>query len=155
MADTLTTRQRSLLMARIKSRGNRSTELRLIQIFREFGIKGWRRNLPLAGSPDFVFPKFKVAVFVDGCFWHGCPMHGEIPQSNTVFWRNKISANKRRDRRAGKLLRKMGWKVVRVWEHSTRPRNRKAVHSLATRMLRNLKHPHNDLTILARSSRLA
>src|SRR5207249_9503763 len=94
MADTLTKSQRSLLMARVRGAGNRTTELRLVWLFREFGITGWRRHTPLPGRPDFAFPKLKVAVFVDGCFWHGCPTHGEFPKSNAAFWRKKILANK-------------------------------------------------------------
>ena len=67
--------------------------------------------------PDFVFPRLRVAVFVDGCFWHGCPRHATQPKTNAAFWRKKIATNKARDRKVNHLLRVNGWKVIRVWEH--------------------------------------
>jgi DNA mismatch endonuclease (patch repair protein) len=66
--------------------------------------------------PDFVFAKIKLAVFVDGCFWHGCPKHATKPKNNRVFWQRKFSANKRRDRVVNRALRKAGWDVLRIWE---------------------------------------
>lgn len=71
-------------------------------------------------KPDFVFQKPKVALFVDGCFWHGCPRHGTKPKTNAKFWRNKIATNQARDRRVNSALRKRGWSVVRIWEHELR-----------------------------------
>ena len=97
--------------------GNKATELRLIQIFRAKGITGWRRGSKLPGKPDFVFPKPCLAVFVDGCFWHGCPKHATHPMTNRAFWRKKIARNKTRDKCVNRLLRTKGWKVIRVWEH--------------------------------------
>jgi DNA mismatch endonuclease (patch repair protein) len=73
--------------------------------------------------PDFVFQKLKAAVFVDGCFWHGCPRHFIQPKGNAKFWRDKISTNRARDRMVNRTLRSMGWKVVRVWEHELRHRD--------------------------------
>ena len=68
--------------------------------------------------PDFVFPKLRLAVFVDGCFWHGCPRHGSQPKGNGAFWRKKLAANVARDRRVNRALRRSGWKVLRIWEHA-------------------------------------
>jgi DNA mismatch endonuclease, patch repair protein len=104
-------------MAAIKSKGNRDTELRLISIFRANGITGWRRNHKLPGKPDFTFLGERLVVFVDGCFWHGCPRHCRMPKSRRDFWFPKIKRNKMRDRKVNGLLRKAGWKVLRVWEH--------------------------------------
>lgn len=104
-------------MAAIRSRGNRATEMRLIAVFRAQRITGWRRNQPLFGRPDFVFPKLRLALFVDGCFWHGCPKHENLPANNRAFWRRKLSANKTRDRLVTRILRQQGWRVLRVWEH--------------------------------------
>lgn len=109
--------QRSRVMAAIHSRGNRNTELKLLQILRAHSIKGWRRHLPIPGRPDFAFPKERVAVFVDGCFWHGCQKHCRRPKSNTDFWTPKIDRNISRDRQVNRLLKRAGWKVLRVWEH--------------------------------------
>jgi DNA mismatch endonuclease, patch repair protein len=104
-------------MSLIRSRGNSATELRLIEIFREFGITGWRRNQPLLGKPDFIFRAKRVAVFVDGCFWHGCPKCYKRPGSNQMFWDTKIATNRKRDRYVNRELRKLGWQVVRIWQH--------------------------------------
>ena len=66
--------------------------------------------------PDFIFPKFKLAVFVDGCFWHGCPRHGTQPKGNRAFWKNKFARNRARDRLVNRALRAAHWRVVRIWE---------------------------------------
>lgn len=122
-------------MAAIRSTGNKATELRLIQVFRAHRITGWRRGSKLPGKPDFVFPKLKTAVFVDGCFWHGCPRHGTQPTTHAQFWRDKIAANKARDRRVNSALRKRGWRVLRVWEHELRRRNELKLAGRLHRML--------------------
>ena len=76
-----------------------------------------------SGKPDFVFQKLKLAVFVDGCFWHGCPKHATKPKNNREFWRRKLSANKARDRIVTHALRRAGWRVLRVWEHELAKKN--------------------------------
>ena len=117
MPDIFSKKDRSRMMACIKSRGNRSTELRLIQYFRANGISGWRRNSRLPGKPDFVFPKLRWAVFVDGCFWHACVDHWTAPKTRERFWRDKARDNRMRDRKANAAYRARGWMVLRVWEH--------------------------------------
>lgn len=117
MADVFTTDKRSAVMARIRSRGNRDTELRMILLFRIHGLTGWRRHLDLPGRPDFVFRKQRVAVFIDGCFWHGCPQHFRMPKSREEYWSAKIASNKTRDRLATRELQRRGWVVIRLWEH--------------------------------------
>jgi DNA mismatch endonuclease (patch repair protein) len=104
-------------MARVRGTENAATELRLIAIFREHGIRGWRRKSPLFGRPDFVFPIERVALFVDGCFWHGCIIHGTIPKTNAVFWQTKIEKNRIRDKLVVKRLRASRWVVLRLWQH--------------------------------------
>jgi DNA mismatch endonuclease Vsr len=79
-------------------------------------LNGWRRNQAIFGHPDFVFSKQKVVVFVDGDFWHGHSRLGRIPKSNTAFWKAKINANKARDRKVNRVLKKAGWNVIRIWE---------------------------------------
>ena len=123
MADIWTKAKRSEVMARIRGRGNRSTEGRMAKLFRVHGFTGWRRQRQLPGRPDFVFPARRLAVFVDGCFWHGCPRHGTMPKGNRSFWRAKIARNRERDREVGAELRRLGWKVLRVWEHELTVRN--------------------------------
>lgn len=120
-------------MSLIRSKGNKATELKLMAIFRESGIKGWRRNQHLHGKPDFLFRKQRVVIFVDGCFWHGCPKHLRMPQDNRVYWLAKIRRNAWRDKRTNRLLRKDGWSVLRIWEHEL-----KTPHRLVRKILRRL-----------------
>lgn len=127
----------SALMSRIRSKGNRSTEMRLVTVFRAAGITGWRRGAKLAGKPDFVFSSRRVAVFVDGCYWHGCPQHFKRPSANVAYWDAKIRRNKSRDRRISRELKRSGWTVVRVWEHDL-----KQGHAL--RLLKRLKRALNS-----------
>ena len=107
---------RSRLMGLIKAKGNKKTEVRLAELLRGAGINGWRRHLPIPGRPDFSFRRQKVAVFVDGCFWHGCPKCFRLPKQNRAFWKAKIEGNRRRDRSVNGRLRRMGWKVIRIRE---------------------------------------
>ena len=123
MADVFTKAKRSAVMSRIRSRGHKKTELALMQFFRRHQITGWRRNQKLFGKPDFVFRKNKLAVFVDGCFWHGCPKHGTQPKGNAAFWRKKIARNQSRDKEVNRTLRKAGWRVLRIWEHELKHKN--------------------------------
>ncbi len=178
MADILTSKQRSALMARIRSAGNASTELRLVALLRAARIRGWRRGCrlrlrgqttedgerradgrgrmtqdrrglkhratvghpcpsvrsvvtacrpssvlrrPVVVRPDFVFRLQRLVVFVDGCFWHGCPAHYTRPKARRAFWDAKIAANRARDRRIDRALRAAGWRVLHLWEHALKP----------------------------------
>jgi DNA mismatch endonuclease (patch repair protein) len=118
MTDVFSKYKRSSVMRSVRSSSNESTEKRLISIFRAHRITGWRRNYKLHGKPDFVFPAQRLAVFVDGCYWHGCPAHYRRPKSNRAFWDAKIDRNRRRDREVSRLLKARGWRVLRIWEHS-------------------------------------
>jgi len=135
MADIFTRRKRSAVMAAISSRGNKATELRLIRIFLANSITGWRRGSKLPGKPDFVFSRQRFAVFVDGCFWHGCPRHATWPRTRAAFWRRKIEGNRTRDRLVSRRLRAKGWTVLRIWEHELK---RKDGPRLIRRLLRHL-----------------
>jgi DNA mismatch endonuclease (patch repair protein) len=123
MPDVFTPAKRSEVMSRIRSHGNAATELRLMKLMRDQRITGWRRQLLLTirepgikVRPDFVFRRECVAVFVDGCFWHGCPRHATRPKQNRKFWETKILRNQTRDRLVKRELRKAGWTVLRIWE---------------------------------------
>ena len=125
MADVFTRTKRSQVMSRIRASGNRDTELRLIALFREHRISGWRRNSSVFGRPDFVFPRDKTAVFVDGCFWHrhqGCK-YAYAPKSRLEFWERKFDNNVARDKTVTRTLQKSGWKIVRIWECQLQRRN--------------------------------
>ena len=108
---------RSMLMARIRSSGNATTELSLAALLRVHRLAGWRRQWPIAGKPDFAWPARRLAVFVDGCFWHGHDCGRNLsPHTNARAWRAKIAGNQARDRRTVRCLREKGWRVVRIWE---------------------------------------
>lgn len=120
MPDVFTKEKRSQVMSRIRGKANKDTELVLVAIFRQNKITGWRRHARVFGKPDFIFPKSKVAVFVDGCFWHRCPKHSNMPANNREFWLKKLTANETRDLLVVKTLQKQGWRVIRIWEHDLR-----------------------------------
>lgn len=124
-------------MSRIRGSGNRDTELRMIALFRAHGIHGWRRRQALFGKPDFVFRRERVVVFVDGCFWHGCPKpkHAPLPKNRAEWWAEKLGRNKTRDRVVTQTLRDKGWRVVRVWECDLATKN---WSRLASKILRAL-----------------
>jgi DNA mismatch endonuclease (patch repair protein) len=136
MADVWTKKKRSEVMSLVRSRGNKDTELVLVHLFHQKAISGWRRHVALFGKPDFTFREHRLAVFVDGCFWHGCPKHARQPKSNRAFWRRKLSANKKRDLLVNFTLRHAGWRVIRIWECALRKRP----HSCAQRILRALQN---------------
>ena len=169
MPDVFTKRKCSEVMARIRGRGNKGTEIALAKLLRVAGITGWRRQQALrfrsqrsavSGQrptvriirTDFIFRRQRVAVFVDGCFWHGCPKHcsplkwirkstmkegwesgnrrqeTEVRRPRTAdkalalrtgkkYWRAKLAGNKARDLAVNRMLRRHGWRVVRIWEH--------------------------------------
>ena len=144
MADVFTESKRSEVMSRIRGRGNKGTELVLVRAFREHRITGWRRHVAIPGRPDFVFRRQRVAVFVDGCFWHLCPKHSSIPETRRAFWLGKLSANKARDRLVTRTLRKKGWRVVRVWEHELRSPGR-----VIARIRRALSSPPPRALVMA------
>jgi DNA mismatch endonuclease (patch repair protein) len=130
MADNMTSTQRSRTMSRIRSSRNQTTELAFITLLRASDVKGWRRNVPLPGHPDLIFPHERVAVFLDGCFWHGCPRCGLQPKSNERYWKAKIQRNIARDKASVEQLKARGWSVVRIWEHQIRQRPANAVGRL-------------------------
>lgn len=118
LVDVLTPQQRSYNMSRIRGR-NTKPEISLRKALWSAGFR-YRIKNKLPGHPDLIFPHWKVAVFVDGCFWHACPDHSTSPVSNAEFWRRKIEMNVARDRKSNQRLRELGWIVVRVWEHEIR-----------------------------------
>lgn len=109
---------RSRAMSAVRGKGNRSTEVVFRMALVRAGVRGWTlhaRHLP--GNPDFYFPEQRVAVFTDGCFWHGCRQHGHVPTTNQEYWKAKIRINRQRDRRKKGQLAELGIRTVRLWEH--------------------------------------
>src|SRR3989338_360656 len=116
--DTFSKSKRSQIMAKVRSRGNRSTEARLRSALVRAGIKSWKLNAKnLPGSPDIAFPSKRAVVFVDGCFWHGCPRCYRRPKSSRSYWDKKVQGNIERDRKNFLMLKRMGWRRIRIWEH--------------------------------------
>ena len=115
MTDVLTSEQRSYNMSRIRGKDT-VPELLLRKALWSIGLR-YRVHYKLPGRPDIVFVKHKIAIFVDGCFWHGCPEHGVRPKTNSSFWDKKIQGNIERDKKNQQKLEEMGWTVLRFWEH--------------------------------------
>ena len=116
MADVFGKEKRSEVMSKIRSKGNKSTELRLVKLFKANSITEWRRNYPVEGKPDFVFTKQRVVIFVDGCFWHGHDCRNTRPSDNAEYWQKKRERNMKRDAEVTELFEKRGWRVLRIWE---------------------------------------
>jgi DNA mismatch endonuclease, patch repair protein len=116
MADIFSKEQRSEIMRKVKSTRNKTTELKLIHFFKVNKITGWRRTIKLFGKPDFVFPKQRVVIFVDGCFWHGHNCRNTTPSDNKSYWEQKIKRNKKRDCEVTHILTDKSWCVIRLWE---------------------------------------
>lgn len=115
--DTFSPEKRSEIMKRVKS-SNTSIEISLRKELWRNGLRGWRlypKDMP--GKPDLVFRKKRVAVFIDGCFWHGCPICDRTPKSGDPYWQNKIARNMARDKINSERLTDLGWTVIRFWEH--------------------------------------
>lgn len=124
MADIFETDKRSYIMSRIRSTGT-APERQLYRMLRDILGHRWRIDLNvhgLPGRPDIVVPSLQIALFADGCFYHMCPKHGHVPKSNTEYWAPKLARNVTRDRRAREQLRRLGYRVWRIWEHELRPK---------------------------------
>ena len=135
MADVFDGKKRSEIMKKVRSRNNKSTELKLIQVFSENSIKGWRRGYPVKGHPDFVFLDKKIAVFVDGCFWHGHDCRNTRPADHAEYWAKKRERNIRHDKEVTAMFEKRGWRVIRIWECELKKKNRE----LLLRKIESLK----------------
>ena len=124
MSDIFTKEKRSSVMKAVKSRNTKTTELRMIEIFKELHVIGWRRTYPLIGKPDFVFPKKRIVIFVDGCFWHGHHCRNIAPSNNAEFWDAKREYNKSHDKLVTQTLENKNWTVIRIWECELKKKNR-------------------------------
>ena len=114
---SMTLSPHSWRMSRVRSEGNQTTEATFATLLRAAHIVGWRRHVNVLGKPDFAFKSERVAIFLDGCFWHGCPKCNKSPQSNRAFWAEKFAYNRLRATKVNRELRRQGWVVYRIWEH--------------------------------------
>jgi DNA mismatch endonuclease, patch repair protein len=151
VADVFSKLKRSEVMSHVRGRGNKSTELIVMKLFQEHQITGWRRHHSIFGNPDFSFIQIKLAIFVDGCFWHGCPKHASQPTTNVAFWRKKLARNKVRDRLVNRTLRQLGWTVLRIWQHELRRKNEhRCVRRICSALARAKKTFYSPLKITSR-----
>jgi DNA mismatch endonuclease (patch repair protein) len=112
---------RSRGMRAIRSKGNRTTERKLRALLVRHGFRGWVMHPKnLTGTPEFFFAEPRLAVFTDGCFWHGCPQCYRVPKTNRPFWERRIEMNRARDQRVNTRLTETGVRVLRFWEHELR-----------------------------------
>jgi DNA mismatch endonuclease (patch repair protein) len=142
--DTLSKRERSELMSRVRSYRNKSTELVIARRLRSERITGWRRHTNLPGKPDFAWTACCIAVFIDGCFWHGCSTCYRQPKSNIEFWVAKVQANQRRDKRVTAALRAMGWSVIRIKE--CKLKSETGVNAAVSRIVQRMRLTEPGLT---------
>lgn len=113
-----TAKTRSEIMRAVRSQDNKSTEVLLSRLLKEIGRRHWvSHSSDILGRPDFAFKRKKIAIFVDGCFWHGCKKCFRRPKTSQEYWDEKIGKNKLRDKKVTRELRRQGWEVIRVWEH--------------------------------------
>lgn len=135
MADVHNREQRSYNMSMIRSK-NTKPEITLRKLLFSKGLKGYRIHYKLPGKPDIVFPKYKLAVFIDGCFWHKCPECFKKPATNKKFWKEKIEGNTKRDKNVNRILKKEGWKVLRIWEHMVKINTTRCYNLIRRELLR-------------------
>lgn len=127
MADVFDSKKRSDIMSKVRSNNNKSTELAIIKFFKENNITGWKRNYPVKGHPDFVFLDKKIAVFVDGCFWHGHDCRNTRPSDNAEYWQKKRERNIKHDKEVTAMFENRGWTVIRIWECELKNKKRSAL----------------------------
>ena len=114
MADNLTKEQREKNMKAIKSQS--ALENKVSKALWRLGIR-FRKNVKLYGKPDIAIKKYRIVIFIDSCFWHCCPIHGNMPKSNKDYWEKKLQRNKIRDIEVNAFYKENGWNILRVWEH--------------------------------------
>lgn len=132
MSDIFDKSKRSEIMKKVRSKKNKSTELKLIEIFKENNIHGWRRNYKVKGHPDFVFLDKRIAIFVDGCFWHGHDCRNTRPKDNEDYWTKKRERNMKHDKEITEYFENRGWTVVRIWECEFKKHNyEKIIYTLS------------------------
>lgn len=129
MTDVLTPEQRKLNMSSIRAK-NTGPEVKLRKLLFAKGIRGYRIHYNFPGKPDIVFTKKKIAIFIDGCFWHKCPVCFQEPETHKEFWMKKIESNINRDKNVNDNLKKEGWTVIRIWEHEIRKEPERVVENV-------------------------
>ncbi|MBM4423876.1 MAG: very short patch repair endonuclease [Chloroflexi bacterium] len=139
MGDNLKPADRRKTMQAVKGKGTR-LEKRLFAMLAGMGVRGWRKNVDsIIGKPDVAFIEQHLAVFIDGCFWHGCPYcRRKLPQTNRKYWKRKIERNIALAISHNRRLRASGWAVIRIWGHELEGVTGK--QAIKAKILRSLSH---------------
>jgi DNA mismatch endonuclease (patch repair protein) len=116
MTDTVSKKKRSEIMSKVKSKDSK-IEVDFRKAIWKAGFRYRKNSTKYFGKPDIVLPKHKTAIFIDSCFWHGCKRHCRLPAARKKYWTTKIERNKERDKEVNRYYKKIGWKVIRAWEH--------------------------------------
>lgn len=116
MTDKFTKKKRSEIMSKVLNKDSKIEVLFRKALWRE-GFRYRKNSTKYFGKPDIVLPKYESVIFVDSCFWHGCPKHGSMPKTHRKFWKTKIKRNKERDVEVNKYYKKSKWHIFRIWEH--------------------------------------
>jgi DNA mismatch endonuclease (patch repair protein) len=130
MTDTVSKKKRSEIMSKVKSKGSK-IEIEFRKAIWKAGFRYSKNPTKYFGKPDLVLKKHKTVIFVDSCFWHGCKRHCRLPATRKEYWTEKIERNKQRDKEVNRYYKKIGWKVIRVWEHD--------IENKAVRIVKNIE----------------
>ncbi|MHB8597480.1 MAG: very short patch repair endonuclease [Ktedonobacteraceae bacterium] len=151
--DKVSPEVRSRIMRSVRSTQNKSTEEKFKAALIETSIIGWEVRPDMQYKPDFIFPKQRIAIFIDGCFWHGCPTcANKKPASNSEYWTAKVSRNQKRDRTAYEKLSSEGWLVLRFWEHEIK-NNLTTIMATVAKELKSKMEKHNNTQAISRRTR--
>ncbi len=146
MSDVFSTAKRSKIMMAVKSRNNKTTEIKLLEFFRDHGIKGWRRQYRVKGHPDFVFLSERIAVFVDGCFWHGHDCRNTRPKQHKEYWMAKRQRNTQHDAEVTAAFESRGWIVIRIWECELQKKNAAILNKKLFPIMERQRKPSDEDT---------
>jgi len=129
--DIFSRKKRSEIMSKVRNKDSKIEILFRKEIWKA-GFRYRKNPTNYFGKPDLVLKKYKTVVFVDSCFWHGCKRHREFPKTRKRFWENKISGNIKRDKKVNSHYKKVGWSIIRVWEHDVKNNLNKIVSKVTT-----------------------
>ncbi|WP_409294054.1 very short patch repair endonuclease [Peribacillus sp. SCS-26] len=129
LSDNLTKEQRTKNMKAIKSQSNLENRVTKALWKRDIRL---RKNSKMFGRPDISIKKYKIVIFIDSCFWHSCPLHGNMPKSNQEYWIKKLQRNKDRDQEVNGYYHERGWNILRIWEHEFKQDFNAAIDAIET-----------------------
>ncbi len=143
MADKVSTEVRTRTMRAVKSNDSKM-EIKFRSALWRSGLRFYKNVKSLSGKPDIVFPKKKVVIFLDSCFWHGCPEHLRMPKSNLDYWQPKIERNKKRDSEINAYYSENNWQIFRIWEHELKTNFDNQVSEVARAVRRSQNYEQHD-----------